>query len=196
MNILERFSLYLTSQNKRMKNATIRNYIADIAQFIGWCENTKKKPFAPQEITLQHMRRYTASRRVSSSSIKRYLSSLRMFFRFLTSEGIIAVNPFPQESAEDNPETQGMRDFANYLYVFNASPLTIKYYLLDVKHFLSWANAHDPHSLQATRSETLIQPLIERYKRYLTTQCQYAHASINRKLAAGKKYLLWQLMEK
>ncbi|MEX2007441.1 MAG: site-specific integrase, partial [Candidatus Levyibacteriota bacterium] len=213
-SIVEQFVEYLNSQKKKPSKATVKNYKADILQFIHWFENESKKNFDPALITSQTIELYKSSstgtsrtlpdvtipsRQLSPSSLKRHISSLRKFFHFLKIEGIIANNPLEiinnQQSTTNAPDPWHIRDFKNYLYVYNASRLTIKNYVMDVKHFMEWAeqvtNVKKEWDVSKKNVfDKLNLSLIEEYKNRLLGE-HFSPLTINRKLSSLRKYLAW-----
>ncbi len=98
--------------------------------------------------------------------------------------GSIAQSPFEKETtAREEADHWNIGDFANYLYTYNASELTIKYYTLDVKHFVSW--------VQGNNLAAIYHQALAAYKTYLAQTRGYTTATINRKQAAINKYLCW-----
>ncbi len=91
MQYLEEFTSYLTQ--KKLSKATIKNYSKDVLRFIAWNEEKGETPFYPQAVQQEHITHYIYSLKVSSASKQRHLSSLRKFFAFLKSEGIIGKTP-------------------------------------------------------------------------------------------------------
>ena len=49
MSLLEKFKKYLQDQTTPASKATIKNYLADVGQFIKWCED-KFGYFSPKDI--------------------------------------------------------------------------------------------------------------------------------------------------
>ena len=205
MNLLSQFKDYLFSQDNKAANVTVKNYLSDINHFIRWFETTYHKTFPSREITAQTINAYKSnlSETFSASSLNRHLSSLRKFFGFLKLEGIIAHSPFEQLTA-NNQKTEAdpwhLRDFKNHLYVYNASHLTIKNYLIDIRQFLSWAEeVTGAKNAFATQNANVLNninsQLIEEYKRRLLTQSNFSPATINRKLSSLRRYLAWALAE-
>jgi len=81
--------------------------------------------------------------KLSNRSMERHLSSLRKFFHYLKIEGLTPKDPFEeirdksaQESAKIDPFN--LKGFKNYLYVYDASHLTIKNYIIDIRQFFAW----------------------------------------------------------
>jgi len=216
MNLLDQFKEYLFSQDNKASKLTVKNYLSDIRHFIKWFEAQYQVSFDPQHITTTTIELFkkamigpdlptdshgsdpqksVINQRISSRSLERHLSSLRKFFTFLKLEGHIGVNPFEQirdKSAQESAKIDpfNLKDFKNYLYVYNASHLTIKNYVIDVKQFIKWAK-------EVTGTENLIsegrvnKALIEEYKARLVNTAGFSPATINRKLSSLRKYLNW-----
>ncbi|MCL4354851.1 site-specific integrase, partial [Patescibacteria group bacterium] len=98
MNLLSQFKNYLFSQKNPPSKLTVKNYAADVNQFIRWFETELGKEFNPQEISPETIEAYKKAKSVSTRSLERHLSSLRKFFQFLRTEGIISSDPLQQQS--------------------------------------------------------------------------------------------------
>lgn len=75
---------------------TIRSYTADVELFFEWYASTVGPDFALASITsgdVKDYRSYLLTRRTSTSSINRRLTSLRQFFEFAIQEKACAQNP-------------------------------------------------------------------------------------------------------
>ncbi|MBI2075034.1 MAG: hypothetical protein HYT83_04330, partial [Candidatus Levybacteria bacterium] len=180
MDLLGKFKEYLFNQKNPASKITIKNYLADVNQFIRWFEEYFKTKFESSAVTPQIIELYKSAKttttvianevkqshdlsadkagiatsrlqrtrddgndnpRLSPRSLERHMSSLRKFFHFLKIEGIITSNPFELKPATHNlqPDPYYLKNFKDHLYVYNASALTIKNYIIDVKQFLNWA---------------------------------------------------------
>lgn len=219
MNLPEQFIAFLNSQKKKPSKATVKNYKADVLQFIHWFEKESKKYFSPALVTSQTIELYkkekttayrpqttavdgrqlTVETHISLRTMKRHLSSLRKFFHFLKIEGIAPNDPFEEirnpQSSVPEADPWHIRDFKNYLYVYNASALTIKNYIMDVKQFMQWAQKVTNVEKQWQVSEKNIFNkldfrLIEEYKQRLQNE-HFSPLTINRKLSSLRKYMAW-----
>ena len=105
-------------------------------------------------------------------------------------EGVISLDPFSVKKLdiEANKDPWHVKDFKDFLYVGDASRLTIKNYLIDIKQFLAWA-------AQVTETNNVLSAidsnLVEEYKQRLLNQGDFSPATINRKLSSLRKYLSW-----
>src|SRR3972149_1513869 len=102
-------------------------------------------------------------------SVDRNLSSLRKFFHFLKLEGLVSHSPFDFIAMAEEADPWRIKDFKSHLYVFNASGLTIKNYIIDLKQFVHWAEAVVPKSLDLEEKtiDKVNDKLIEEYKERL-----------------------------
>src|SRR4051812_37781213 len=89
----EKFKEYLNLGNTVSK-VTVKNYLADVAQFTRWYKKVTQKKFDPSSVTVEVIDRYFLQKTLSKLSLQRHNSSLRKFFTFLTEEKLIAVNPY------------------------------------------------------------------------------------------------------
>ena len=222
MNLLEDFKAFLLSSKDQPSKVTVKNYLSDINHFVRWYESYYQKAFAPQLVTpgtLEAYRRESITEvnqqpmangqqpKLSPSSLERHLSSLRKFFQFLKLNGQIGKSPFEIASSQSStPEADPyrLRDFKNFLYVYNASHLTIKNYIIDIKQFFSWIEqvfeAESPSSAYKLNTNNYllskISPsLLEEYKQRLIKQGGFSAATVNRKLSSLRKYLTWAASE-
>ena len=143
MDLLEQFKEFILNQKNKPSPATVKNYKADVGQFITWYQTYYKKSFKPAHVTPDILKTYQTIKKtkISSSSVERHLSSLRKFFHFLKIEGLVRLSPFEPEASSQKlvADSFHLSAFKNHLYVYNASNLTIKNYLMDIRQFLKWA---------------------------------------------------------
>ncbi|HYM65290.1 MAG TPA: site-specific integrase, partial [Candidatus Sulfotelmatobacter sp.] len=200
MDLTSAFKNYLFSQDKKPSKVTVKNYLSDINHFIRWFESKYSKPFSPQEVNRQTIEGFKLdnTEAFSASSLERHFSSLRKFFYFLKLEGKISSDPFKPLVSEANASLDPwhIKDFKSFLYVYNASHLTIKNYIIDIKQFLTWAEEVTGVSTLLNRANEnvlgmLTPKLIEEYKQRLIGQGNFSPATINRKLSSLRKYTLW-----
>ncbi|PIP74441.1 MAG: hypothetical protein COW87_03830, partial [Candidatus Levybacteria bacterium CG22_combo_CG10-13_8_21_14_all_35_11] len=222
MNLINQFVEYLLSQEKTPSRATVKNYRADIGQFVRWYEAKYQNSFDPKSITFKTIEEYKQNRienkesgikdhdssfvihdsAISVRSAERHLSSLRKFFTFLKLEGHIPQSPFELATNDQRPtaDPYRLKDFKNYLYVYNAAHLTIKNYIIDVRQFLSWAEEvaglnESWKSEDKNLFSSLDSSLVEEYKNRLIQQ-EFSPLTVNRKLSSLRKYFGWAAEEK
>ncbi|HXS15296.1 MAG TPA: site-specific integrase, partial [Candidatus Saccharimonadales bacterium] len=142
MEFILKFKNYLLSLKPSPSKVTVKNYVADVKHFVFWYEKAFSKTFDPKSISLVTIEQFRKEKGtdLSASSLDRHISSLRKFFQALKMQSIISSSPFELPQSPKKPEdTYHLKEFKDFLYVYNASRLTIKNYLIDVKQFLSWA---------------------------------------------------------
>src|SRR4051812_890966 len=136
MNLTAQFKAYLLSA-PNASSVTVKNYISDINKFLKWFEEKYNKDFDPMDVNSSTLEAFKSDglKTYSASSIERNLSSLRKFLQYLKLEGKISHSPFEKSvhSLTVEADPWRIKDFKNHLYVFNASHLTIKNYIIDVK---------------------------------------------------------------
>jgi len=207
MNLLEEFISFLANQKNPPSQATIKNYKADIKQFISWFEFEFSIPFNPPQVTINHINLYknikisgtSAKQGLSHRSLDRHLSSLRKFFYFLKIEGLAAQNPIQaveHPHAKPHQDSWHLKQFKDHLYVYNLSTITIKNYIIDVRQFLTWAEQVSGVKQAWELKEKNIfdkinNKLLEEYKGRLLTEVSFSPTSINRKLSSLRKYFKW-----
>ncbi len=197
MSFLTEFRNYLFSQKNPSSKATVKNYLSDVSRFIKWLAQqnpTGKVEFEPSLVTPEIIEQFRESSSLTTSSLERNLSSLRKFFHFLVLEGVISQSPFKPITHNPSPITDPyrLREFKDYLYVYNASGLTIKNYLMDIRNFLKWAKEVTvPENAWDIKEKDVLgkidSNLLLEYKRRLP----YSPRTINRKLSSMRKYLAW-----
>ncbi len=188
----------------KSSKATVKNYRADISQFVKWYEATYKTTFSPNDVTNQIIASYKTVRLSSDSNntlsqktIERHLSSLRKFFSYLLSENITTSNPFAaSEEKQIEKDIWHIQAFKNFLYVNNSSNLTIKNYIIDVRQFLKWVEevvqAQEAWIVTDQNIFTYINKnLIEEYRSRLIESSGFSPTSVNRKLSSLRKYISW-----
>ncbi|HLD01486.1 MAG TPA: site-specific integrase, partial [Patescibacteria group bacterium] len=213
MQYIEAFKSFLYSQKKPASRLTIKNYAADIGKFVHWYEEYFQKPFEPGAVTSQAVETFKQElSKQSARSMDRYLSSLRKFFHFLKITSTIAQSPFEIGNLPASPRLAStlargekleilknlwhIKDFKSHLYVYNASSLTIKNYIIDVKQFLLWLTtvSKDTHSWQRTEKNIfyLVNQLsVEEYKNRLLGHMNLSPVSVNRKLSSIRRFITW-----
>jgi len=197
--MIAQFKEFLLSQANPASYVTVKNYTSDVNRFIKWFENTLGRPFDPTETNTLLIESFKKDSLVeySASTVDRSLSSLRKFFHFLKIDGQISRSPFEQLTINNQQLTDPWRlkDFKNHLYVFNASHLTIKNYIIDVKQFISWADeVLKDDSWDVSQNGILSKidsSLVEEYKKRLLEEARLSPISINRKLSSIRRYMKW-----
>ncbi|MBI4096558.1 MAG: site-specific integrase [Candidatus Levybacteria bacterium] len=199
MNLLEQFIIFLQNHKNKPSSLTVKNYKADVAQFISWFEEQFEPPFDPLKITLQIIEQYKKSRKLSPSSIKRHVSSLRKFFCFLHIRGTISYDPLEKKavSAQDqiNEDPWRLKNYKNYLYEYKKSNLTIKNYISDIKNFFRWLSEVSlvKYAWDIGEKNLLnkVNPsAIEEYKQRLIAS-KFSPLTVNRKLSSLRGYVAW-----
>jgi len=197
MNFLQQFVDFLLNQKNKPSFLTVRNYKADIKQFINWFEKELGLSFDPSKVSQQILYDYKKARGLSESSVKRHASSLRKFFKFLKARGAITSDIFPNQDYKKQigADPWMIRNFKSFLYEYKKSNLTIKNYINDVKSFLVWIKEVALHDHGwSNENENLFSkitlPVIEEYKQRLISS-KFSPATINRKLSSLRRYVGW-----
>lgn len=199
MNLLQQFVDFLINQRPKRSLLTVKNYKADIWQFINWFEKEFKSPFDPSKVTLQTLQAYKNTRSLSASSMERHTSSLRKFFSFLITNKIISQNPLEKiivpAEAQVKEDPWMLRNFKSFLYEYKKSNLTIKNYINDIKNFFTWLEevSLTKYAWNVTDKNLLtkINPaVIEEYRQRLIA-VKFSPLTINRKLSSLRSYISW-----
>ncbi len=210
MEFLELFKRQLTQTSNGISKISLKNYLSDIRHFINWFEYTTGNTFSPKNITAEVIELYIASQgavisdgnlstqdKLSPSSMKRHLSSLRKFVSVLKKENLLEENPFEeinQTNEEQNYDYWHFDSFKDYLLQNNASKLTVKNYLSDIKGFASWYEQAILPTLISPLTSTngayrISQEIVQEYKDRLFNIQSSAPRTINRKLSSLRRYL-------
>ncbi len=94
MNYKESFLKYLQYE-KRYSAHTVRSYLDDLEQFISFCDFNEDN-FEPVKINHKKIRSWIVNlvnNNISIRSVKRKISTLKSFYKFLLREGLIGYNP-------------------------------------------------------------------------------------------------------
>jgi site-specific recombinase XerD len=154
------FEKYLQDEVGISKN-TLRFYRSDLAHFSGWLILTVKRiglyveslseaiPYLTSSLVREYKESLTQNQ-TPKTTINRKLSTLRHFARFLKASNILDFD-FMQEitnvsKAKRMPkpkESDLIKDFREHLESQKTSRNTIKNYLSDVRHFLTWLEAQN-----------------------------------------------------
>lgn len=100
---VEQFLTYLQHE-KRYSSHTIQSYGTDLLQFGDFMLKTFELPL--MEVKYVHVRDFMVSlmdNGVSANSVSRKLSTLRSFYKFLSREGVISINPMSLVKAPKVP---------------------------------------------------------------------------------------------
>lgn len=153
-NIRKQFEEYLRISLGVSKN-TVKFYRSDLGHFTNWfCQRLKASGMftdsleeAIPYINNSQALAYKAQMEASSNPIKsinRRLSTLRHFARFLVEIGLISHNFMDEVTnsgvvpAPKRTEPDIAHKFAHYLESQKVSQNTIKNYLSDIRHFMTW----------------------------------------------------------
>jgi site-specific recombinase XerD len=135
---------------------SIKNYRSDVYHFVGWLIFSVRSlgvavdsfsectPFIQPQMGIRY-KKFLVENRLSSKTVNRRLTTLRHLSRFLNDKHIITFD-FTQDvsnietgSKTNIPADKALlMDFEKYLSLQTESKNTIKNYLSDIKHFLSW----------------------------------------------------------
>lgn len=150
MNLPNQFKIYLKTQGN--SPITIKNYLSDLGNFLNWLHQSTgiNHQIAGKSIfglftqeTLEEYRQSLIRENIPSKTINRRFSTLRKFGQFGQSQQWLKKNP--AKKIKNIPETekistseQILEEFKNHLEKEKISRITIKNYLSDLRHFLTW----------------------------------------------------------
>ena len=140
INLPESFRNHLKTQ--KVSSATVKNYVADVNHFLKWfksCHQTTGQNIFRSftDKTLTQYRKHLLKNNSPLSTINRRFSALRKFGQFAQSKGWLKKNP----ALKIKNEAGVIVKFKKHLEKEKVSPITIKNYLSDVRHFLAWLEA-------------------------------------------------------
>ena len=156
MFLPELFKLYL--QIQRSSTLTVKNYVIDVNHFLSWLAQKTgiKHQIVGKAIfglftieTIVEYKQNLLQDRTPLSTINRRLSALRKFGQFGLKQGWLTENPaekvanatLKQDVRWETQDEKILENFQKHLEKEKVSPLTIKNYLSDLRHFLSWLEA-------------------------------------------------------
>ncbi|KKQ29373.1 MAG: hypothetical protein A3H17_00210 [Candidatus Levybacteria bacterium RIFCSPLOWO2_12_FULL_37_14] len=199
MSLLQQFVNFLVNKKPKRSLLTVKNYKADVGQFIAWFEKEFNLSFDPLKVTLQIFEKYRKARNLSESSMRRHTSSLRNFFNFLKAQTTISKNPLEKLTASAETLAKEdpwmIRNFKNFLYEYKKSNLTIKNYINDLRGFFTWLEeaALVKRSWDVADRNLLNKinfSIIQEYKQRLSA-AKFSPLTINRKLSSLRSYMSW-----
>jgi site-specific recombinase XerD len=197
MNLLQQFVDFLNGQKNKPSPLTVKNYKADVRQFINWIEKELNSLFDPTKITPEILQKYKTARGLSGRSMDRHDSSLRKFVSFLKAQKIITFDLLPISNDKSKIEIDPwmIKNFKDFLYSLKKSNLTIKNYINDIKSFFAWFTEvaliqHAWNIADKDLFSKINSSVIEEYKQRLLT-AQFSPLSINRKLSSLRSYVSW-----
>lgn len=204
------FKVYLFS--RKYSKTTVKNYVADVSRFVNWYEATYPKEFTPNDISHAIFHNYqthlglnsdtSALNKLSFRSIERHLASLRNFFNVLEEQKLVHANPVKDTRLPINlinqPNYKRAHDyekeiqaFKDYLYRINCARFTIKNYLADIRQFLTWLESVTVSDERKSLYKYITSESIESYKERLLKIKEFSPVSVNRKLSAIRKFLVY-----
>lgn len=152
MNLPENFSTYLEQQE--ISPATVKNYLADINQFLAWLFQKIKIDYRSDGkdvfrfFTVKILEEYKKLLMANNppNTVNRRFSALRKFGQFAQKQGWLTENPALKiknvySATQKVPTSEILARYQKYLKKQKVSSLTIKNYLSDLRHFLTWLEA-------------------------------------------------------
>lgn len=150
--------------NLGVSRNTLKNYQSDIVFFSNWAASKLKEtgiviesfsesiPFLSPQLA-RDFKNSQSKQIQSQNTVNRRLSSLRALSRFLV-ETQVLESDFMDEVANIGTSDQFLGShpllthFRKHLEAENVSKNTVKNYLSDIKHFLSWLEINQKHAAQ------------------------------------------------
>jgi len=91
-NLIENFSYYLLTE-KKLSKISADYYLSDVKIFLTWL---KKDVKTITEEEIREFIHYLSRKKIKPATLARKISSLKSFFQFLSSEGILTKNPLEE----------------------------------------------------------------------------------------------------
>lgn len=152
---IAKFENFLVNIHK-VSGKTLRNYRADLSLFSAWAtlylqaNGIRVNDFEAivPHISAQLVASYKGNlleKNTPEATINRQLSTLRNFARFLLTENMIKNDPtvsvsnIKRELGTEEKVEALINEFKKHLETEGISKVTLKNYLSDVRHFLSWS---------------------------------------------------------
>jgi len=144
-----RFLIESGSGKRKISRVTVKNYVSDVNRFFSWLssqpdfvsQNPLQNNLSTSKISLylNHLKED-----YSPSTISRHTASLNRFSTFLDLKYSIKLSPITSDSSPllvNQPAStqQLLSQFKKHLKDKKRSHSTVKNYLSDVNHFLTWA---------------------------------------------------------
>ena len=132
-SILKNFRSFLVSKN--YSSATVRNYLSDLTSYFAFTKNLN--PFSSDTIS-SYLKTIS-----SDTNYRRYLSSLKKFFKYTQDQGLTKNNPLKAALRDKKPSSDEIiNDYQEFLVKKKFSQATIKNYLNDIRQFINWSNTN------------------------------------------------------
>lgn len=166
-NLTKVFFQYL--ENLSISKKSLKNYKSDFFHFLGWAELRLRSfgvlvnnlvevsPFLSHSLATEY-KDYLEQNNIRTRTINRRLSTLRHLGKFMASQGITDINF--SDKLENVPLVEKKKyefeslvsGFTNHLVSEGATKSTLKNYVSDIKHFLSWLQKKSEDSFKANNS--------------------------------------------
>lgn len=129
---LTSFSKWLKQKN--LSKISIKNYTSDTRKFLHWL---KRLPQSDQDFHYYFL--YLQQKSTPLSTFNRKITVLRCFARFL--HCLLALPDFSSsfKRIPTDPIENLLQNYKAHLKTKGLKPKTITNYLLDIKHYLTWA---------------------------------------------------------
>src|SRR4030067_3062589 len=173
--------------------STVKNYLSDLRHLVAWLNSTYAGDFHFSQLTesnLQHYRHYTKQEyRNRPSIISRRLSSLTTFLAWAKKEGIVPIEKIRSLSPilREPDDTGIIPHFRDYLKKSNYTSSTIKNYVVDLRHLISWVNTNYEKFKPSSINETSLRS----YRSYLKEKFRSRPSISARRLSSLRKFLHW-----
>ncbi len=204
MELLALYKKYLLSKKHGASKNTAKNYIADIKRFIAWYESHFSASFSVKRLNYESVslyKEYLNKLNYSEASRDRFIASIKNFFSYLKTQGLIRSTPFENEIllSKQPKDSFLVHEFKLHLLGKKLSKVSVKNYLADLKQFAEWMESisgfdKNKPGYKLELLKKISPEVINEYKDRLHNEAHLNPSSINRKLSSLRNYLAW--MEK
>jgi site-specific recombinase XerD len=148
--LIRKYRRYLTS--KKLSTSTVDNYLVDASAFLRWFssyltrQSFKINPREPATYIayvnkkgVSDFARQLALKNAAGATIKRKIAGLRKFLDFAVAQGYLIKNPVENiETPKSISSKEILPEFRKWIEKKGATDVTVKNYICDIRHFISW----------------------------------------------------------
>ena len=189
--VIKKYRDFLSSTG--YSKSSVKNYVSDLNHLVSWLDGLYENSSTPSQLTEANLRNYKGYvrhlYRAKPSISSRRISSLRTFLTWAKGEGLVEIEKVRTLSPVlRNPDETGIIDqFREYLKVSGYSVPTVKNYIVDLRHLISWIERNwEKFALSSINEQTL-----RSYRSYLKDKFKAKPSISARRLSSLKKFLIW-----
>ena len=142
--------------------SSVKNYVSDLNHLVSWLDGLYADSSTPAHLTEANLRNYKGFvrhlYRAKPSISSRRISSLRTFLSWAKGEDLVEIEKVRTLSPvlRDRDETGIIDQFRDYLKISGYSVPTVKNYIVDLRHLISWIERNwEKFALSSINEQTL-----------------------------------------